>query len=64
MKVIRKSTKEKLYSIRLTEDQYNMVKKLKKKDIDLPEMIRVFIENVYKENDEHVDQDDLYINSS
>lgn len=59
MKVIKKSNKEKLYSIRLTEDQYKMVKALKEKNIDLPEMIRSFIENVYGEN-ETQDQDDLY----
>lgn len=63
MKVIKKSTKEKLYSIRLTEDQFKMVKTMKEKNIDLPEMIRKFIESVYKDN-EYTDQDDLYINSS
>lgn len=60
MKVIKKSTKEKLYSIRLTGDQYEMVKNLKDNDVDLPEMIRMFIEDVYKQNS-NVDQDDLYI---
>lgn len=62
MKVIKKSTKEKLYSIRLTEDQYKMVKNLKKDNVDLPEMIRSYIEYVYKKNKD-IDQDDLYFMS-
>lgn len=60
MKVIKKSTKNKIYSIRLTEGQLKITKELKKDNIDLPEMIRLFIEDTYK-NHKNIDQDDLYL---
>lgn len=61
MKVIQKSYKKRIYSIRLTEEHYEMIKYLKNNNVDVPSMIRSFIEDIY-ENSLNEDKDNIYLN--
>jgi hypothetical protein len=64
MKVIQKKNKTELYSLRVDKDEMKMIKYLSKdKNIDLPQMLRSYVKEIY--NRITLDEpDDIYSISS
>lgn len=63
MKVIKnkEKKKDKIYSIKIDKKLYDKIKIIKENGIDLPEMLRKFIEKIYNEIEMNVD-DNTYFN--
>lgn len=49
MEVIHKTTKEKIYSLRLDPEEEKMVESIKNAGINLPAMLRKHIKDIYKQ---------------